>query len=92
MHLDLDRVLRTAADHGVIVEINAQPERLDLDDVACRAAIALGVRLAVSTDAHSAAELRFMRWGVEQARRGWVQRENVVNTRSLNQLLKLLRH
>jgi DNA polymerase (family 10) len=90
MQLDLDRVLRAAKDHGVLVEVNAQPERLDLDDLACRAAIDLGLPLVISTDAHAAAELRFMRWGVEQARRGWAERRHVANTRPLEALMRLL--
>jgi DNA polymerase (family 10) len=88
--LDLDQVYRVAADHGVMLEVNAQPERLDLDDVACRAAVEHGVRLIIDTDAHAAAELGFMRWGVEQARRGWVEQKDVANARSLAQFCKLL--
>ena len=90
MRLDLDRILREAADRGVLVEVNAQPERLDLDDLACRAAVNLGIKLVISTDAHSMAELRFMRWGVDQARRGWVRKADVANTRPLERLLELL--
>jgi DNA polymerase (family 10) len=88
--LDLEEVFRVAADRGVILEVNAQPDRLDLDDVAVQAALRHGVRLAISTDAHSTAELRFMRWGVDQARRGWATAESVVNSRPLAALLPLL--
>jgi DNA polymerase (family 10) len=90
VELDMDEVFRVAADRGVILEINAQPDRLDLNDVAVQAALRHGVRLAVSTDAHSVVELRFMRWGVDQARRGWATAESVVNTRPLGALLSLL--
>jgi len=90
MRLDLERVLRAAKDHGVLVEVNAQPERLDLDDVSCRAAIDLGLGIVISTDAHAAVELQFMRWGVEQARRGWAERRHVANTRPMEKLLRLL--
>ena len=90
VELDLEEVFRVAADRGVILEVNAQPDRLDLDDVAVQAALRHGVRLAVSTDAHSTAELRFMRWGVDQARRGWATAESVVNSRPLAALLPLL--
>jgi DNA polymerase (family 10) len=89
-HIDLPRLFRAAADHGVILEINAQPERLDLDDLAARAAIQAGVKLVISTDAHSVAELGFMRWGVAQARRGWVEPKDLVNTRTHNELVTLL--
>ncbi|MGZ3571039.1 MAG: DNA polymerase/3'-5' exonuclease PolX [Gemmatimonadaceae bacterium] len=87
---DLDEVCRVAAGEGVVIEINAQPERLDLDDIAARRAIELGVSVAIDTDAHSVEELRFMRWGVDQARRGWVDRRHVVNTFSLEKLLATL--
>jgi DNA polymerase (family 10) len=90
VELDLEEVYRVAADRGVILEVNAQPDRLDLDDVAVQGALNHGVRLAISTDAHATAELRFMRWGVDQARRGWATAESVVNTRPLSALLPLL--
>jgi DNA polymerase (family X) len=88
---DLDEVCRVAASEGVVLEINAQPDRLDLDDIAARRAVELGASLAIDTDAHSVDELRFMRWGVDQARRGWVERRRVVNTLSLDTLLATLR-
>jgi DNA polymerase (family 10) len=90
MRLALDQVIETAAAHGVLLEVNAQPERLDLDDVSIRAAVARGVRVVVSTDAHAATGLRAMRWGVEQARRGWARPEDVANTLPLARFLKLL--
>ncbi len=73
-----------------MLEIDAQPQRLDLDDVSARAAIAHGVMLSISTDAHAVAELAFMRWGVDQARRGWVTARHVLNTRSLSDLRRRL--
>ena len=88
--LDMDQVYRAAADHGVMLEVDAQPDRLDLDDVACRAAIGHGVRLSIGSDAHAMAELGHMRWGVDQARRGWAERDDVANTRPLAALLRLL--
>lgn len=87
---DSDVVFRAAADAGVMLEVNAQPERLDVDDIMARAAVVHGVRLTLGTDAHAPAELRFMRWGVDQARRGWVERKDVANTRTLSALLPLL--
>ena len=87
---DLEEVARVAAGEGVLLEINAQPERLDLDDIAARRAQELGARFVIDTDAHSTEELRFMRWGVDQARRGWIERKNVVNTRSLKDLTSIL--
>jgi DNA polymerase (family X) len=92
MDFELDEVIRAAADHGAMLEVDAQPDRLDLDDLACRAAIRPGARLVVSTDAHSVPELLFMGWGVDQARRGWAEKDDVVNARPLHELMKLLHH
>jgi DNA polymerase (family 10) len=90
IRLDLDEVCRAAADAGVILEVNGQPERLDLDEIACRTVVERGIPIAISTDAHAVAELGFMRWGVDQARRGWASKADVVNTLPLTQLAKLL--
>ncbi len=91
LELDLERVLRRAAENGVVMEINAQPERLDLDDEQARMAVGLGVKLAISSDAHDTSQLGLLRHGVGQARRGWVRAEDVVNTRSWRELKRLLR-
>ena len=88
--LDFDAICRAAIDHDVALEINGQPERLDLDDIMARRAIELGVHLVVDTDAHSVAELRFMRWGIDQARRGWATRRDVLNTKPLAQVMHWL--
>ncbi|HVX38599.1 MAG TPA: DNA polymerase/3'-5' exonuclease PolX [Gemmatimonadaceae bacterium] len=87
---DLDEVAHVAADQGVLLEINAQPERLDLDDLSARRAQELGATFVIDTDAHSTEELRFMRWGVDQARRGWIERRRVLNTRPLDQVIAFL--
>ena len=87
---DFDRMVKAAVDHGVMLEVDAQPERLDLDDVSVRAAISAGARIIIDTDAHAPAELRFMRWGVDQARRGWAEKGDVANTRPLSRFVKLL--
>jgi len=89
--VDLDRIINAAKERGCFLEINAHPSRLDLDDVHCRAAKDMGVKLAISTDAHSAVGLSAMRFGVDQARRGWLEPADVINTRSPKQLRKLLR-
>jgi DNA polymerase (family 10) len=88
--VDLDAVIRAARDHGVMLEINAQPDRLDLDDVHVRAAQEAGVTLVISTDAHRTSELDCLRFGVDQARRGWCAVRHVGNTRPLAALRKLL--
>jgi DNA polymerase (family 10) len=88
--LDMDALLRAARERGRFVEVNAQPERLDLNDLHCRLARDLGVMVSIGTDAHRISELDFMRYGVGQARRGWLAAANVLNTRSLAELRTLL--
>jgi DNA polymerase (family 10) len=89
--VDLAEVVKAAADHGVALEINAQPERLDVSDVQARAVHEAGVRLVISTDAHRVEELACMRYGVDQARRAWCEARHVLNTLSLDRLRAALR-
>ena len=89
--LDFERVCEAAAETGTFLEINAQPDRLDLTDMLARAAAEAGVRIVVSTDAHRLHELDNLELGVAQARRGWVTPEQVVNTRSWADVKKLLK-
>ncbi|MBI3910351.1 MAG: DNA polymerase/3'-5' exonuclease PolX [Armatimonadetes bacterium] len=88
--LDLDAIIHAAAATGTALEINAQPDRLDLNDSHARRAVESGVRLVISTDAHSDTQLRYMRLGVATARRGWVGPLRVLNTRPLHELLAWL--
>jgi DNA polymerase (family 10) len=88
--IDLEAVMMAARDRGCFLEINAQPDRMDLTDVFCRMAKEIGVRVAISSDSHSDNDIRNMRYGVGQARRGWIEVDDVINTRSLKQLLKLV--
>jgi len=88
---DLERVLEAAHERGRVMELNAQPDRLDLDDRACRLAKDIGVKVAIATDAHRVADLDLMRFGLDQARRGWLEPSDVVNTRPLAELRRLLR-
>jgi DNA polymerase (family 10) len=89
--LDMERLLRAAHERGCYLEVNAQPERLDLNDVHAQAAKSMGVKLAISTDAHSPAGLDCMRFGIDQARRGWLEARDVINTRPLAELKNLLK-
>ncbi len=84
--LDVESVLAAAAELSVAVELNANPERLDFNDVHVHRAKELGVPVVVSTDAHSPRGLAWMRYGVEQARRGWLGPADVLNTRSPTEL------
>jgi DNA polymerase (family 10) len=89
--IDFDQFLKAVADHGVMLEINAHPSRLDLDDVHAAAAKARGIPIVISTDAHSPTGLDVMEYGVDQARRAGLEKADVANTRSLAQFRKMLK-
>jgi DNA polymerase (family 10) len=89
--VDLETVMQAAADHGCFLELNSQPGRLDLDDVALMAAKEHGIPIVVNSDAHAVEELAVMEFGVYQARRAGLEAGDVANTCSLTQLRKLLR-
>jgi DNA polymerase (family 10) len=78
--IDLEEVFHAAKEHDVALELDAQPERLDLNDVHLHRARELGVKIAIDSDAHSIEHLRFMQYGIDQAQRGWLEKEQVVNT------------
>jgi len=83
---DLGEVLRAAREEGCALEVNSQPDRLDLTDVACIAAKQAGVKLVISSDAHAPRDFELLAYGVNQARRGWIEADNVLNTRPLKSL------
>jgi len=89
--LDFDEILKVARQTNTHLEINAFPQRLDLNDLDCRRAKEKGVKLALGTDAHSAEQLEAMPLGVAVARRGWLTRGDVINTLSVEELLKVMR-
>ena len=89
--VDLERLMKAALERGCYLELNAHPDRLDLTDIDCKMAKEMGLKVVISTDAHSKGDLDFIRFGVGQARRGWLEPEDVLNTRSLKDLLKLLK-
>ncbi len=86
--LDMDAVFEAAAEHDVALEINANPHRLDLDDVHARRAAELGIKLTISTDAHRPEDFELMQYGVATARRGWVSAAQVVNTCPLDKVMR----
>ncbi|MEJ2069207.1 MAG: PHP domain-containing protein [Syntrophobacterales bacterium] len=88
--VDMEKILEAARERGCFLELDSQPDRLDLSDVHCKLAKDLGVKIAISTDAHSVADLDFLRFGIGQARRGWLEPEDVLNTRTWRQLKRLL--
>ena len=89
--IDLQAVMAAAKERGCFLEINAQPARLDLTDTYGKLARDMGLKVAISTDAHGIDQLDFMRYGIGQARRGWLEAADVLNTRKLDDLRKLLR-
>jgi len=91
MELNLEKIMEAAKDRGCHLEVNAHPDRLDLSDPYCKMAREMDLKLAISTDAHSTSDLDFMRFGVNQARRGWLEAGDVLNTHSWKQLKKLLK-
>jgi DNA polymerase (family 10) len=88
---DFEKILEAAKRNGVVVECNAAPERLDLKDVYLRMAKDRGVRAVISTDAHSTRGLGAMHYGVSMARRGWLEKRDVINTLPLVKFLAALR-
>ncbi|MHB8629136.1 MAG: DNA polymerase/3'-5' exonuclease PolX [Aggregatilineales bacterium] len=85
--LDMDAVFAAAAQTGTVLEINANPHRLDLDDAHAHRAIELGVKLSIDTDSHSAADFDMLRYGILSARRGWVRAADVINTLSTGEFI-----
>jgi DNA polymerase (family X) len=88
--IDMDAVMKAARQHGKMLELNAHPVRLDLDDAACATAKSFGIPIVISTDAHRPEGLDAMRFGIQQARRGGLTKQDVANTRSWQQLRKML--
>ncbi|HEX3147211.1 MAG TPA: DNA polymerase/3'-5' exonuclease PolX [Gemmataceae bacterium] len=88
--IDLDAVLQCAAEHGKMIEINAQPMRLDLDWKYVRKAKAMGIPIVINPDAHSEGELALFAFGVDVARRGWLEAKDVFNTRPINEVIREL--
>jgi DNA polymerase (family 10) len=87
----METVFEAALRHGVTVEVNCQPERLDLDDILARRARDRGVSIVIDTDAHSPTALGNLRWGVMVARRAWLEPRDVINTRTFEELRASLR-
>lgn len=89
--IDMEQIITVAAKRECFMELNAHPDRLDLNDRYLKLAKELGVKIAISTDAHSTESLNYMRFGIWQARRGWIEPDDVLNTRKLNDLRKLFK-
>jgi DNA polymerase (family 10) len=89
--VDMTRIIHKARDRGCFLELNSNPRRLDLYDIYCQVARAEGVLVSINSDAHSINDFSFLAFGVGQARRGWLEKDDVLNTRSLTLLRKLLK-
>jgi len=90
--VDLDRIVEACVEHNVRMEINCQPDRLDLPDHFCRIASEAGAQFTLGTDAHSIGGFRFMPIGVMVARRAWLRKADVLNTKTVTELRKAIAH
>jgi len=89
--IDFDRILKVARGTGTILEINSYPERLDLKDVNIRKAKEAGVKMVINTDSHQKDQMRYIEYGIAQARRGWAEKEDIINTQPLEKLVKFFK-
>lgn len=89
--IDLEQVIRVARENRVCLELNAYPARLDLNDVYCKMARDMGVLISINSDSHDRDMLRFLRYGIHTARRGWLEPQDVINSYPLNELKNILR-
>ncbi|MDO8676376.1 MAG: DNA polymerase/3'-5' exonuclease PolX [Candidatus Azambacteria bacterium] len=90
--VDVEEIIKVAKSTGTVLEIDADPNRLDLKDEYIRKAVEAGVKLAIDTDAHSKNSFHYLEYGIAQARRGWAKSSDIINTRPWKEMLKLLKH
>jgi len=89
--LDMEKIFRAAGENECFIELNAHPKRLDLVDFHCTQAKEMGVKVAISTDSHTTGHLNNMKYGIGQARRGWLEKDDVLNTLSLDDLERMIK-
>lgn len=89
--VDFDKILRVAKETGTILEINSWPERLDLNDINIKKAKEAGVKMVINTDSHQKEQMRFIELGIAQARRGWAEKDDIINTKPLKDMLNSLK-
>ena len=89
--IDIEKIIKAAKKTKTILEINAYPDRLDLKDEHIKMAVEAGVKMSINSDSHSIASLRYLEFGIAQARRGWATKKDIINTRSVEEFLKLLK-
>ena len=90
LNLDLPVIIKAARQRGCCLELNAQPQRMDLFDLQCRYAKDEGVLIAINSDAHRTVDFAYLQYGVAQARRAWLEKTDVLNTRPLTELKAFL--
>jgi len=91
MEFDVDKVFRKAAENDIFLEINTHGERIDLNAEHCRRAKEMGARFAINTDAHSAEQMDLLKYGVITARRGWLEKDDILNTYTFSKMRKALK-
>jgi DNA polymerase (family 10) len=89
--IDMERVMESAKRFGVVMELNSYPDRLDLNDIHCKMARDMGVKVAVSTDSHNMLHFGNIKFGIYTARRGWLEKEDVLNTMTYQALKSFLK-
>jgi len=89
--IDLDEVIRVSADTGTAIEINAYPQRLDLNDIGCRRAKEFGAKVVIGTDSHVISQMGYMELGVAVARRGWLEKSDVLNTLDYDSFIRAIK-
>ncbi|MBZ1345280.1 MAG: DNA polymerase/3'-5' exonuclease PolX [Candidatus Nealsonbacteria bacterium] len=89
--IDFDKILRAAREYNVVLEINSEPKRLDLNDQNIRRAKEAGVKMVINTDSHQKDQLRFIEFGISQARRGWAEKEDIINVQPIDKLMEFFK-
>jgi DNA polymerase (family 10) len=89
--INFDKILKAAKETNTILEINANPYRLDLKDINIKKAKEAGVKMIINTDAHQADQMKFMEYGISQARRGWAEKKDILNAWPVDKMLKMLK-
>ena len=89
--INMEKIIRKAYERGCFLELNSQPKRLDLTDINCQIAKNENVLISINSDAHSAEDFSNLKYGIEQAKRGWLEKTDVLNTRPIGKLRRLLK-
>jgi len=91
IELNMDKIMSEAAERNVFMEINSSPRRLDLNDIYSKMAKEHGIKITISTDSHTKDNLKNLKYGVNQARRGWLETDDIINTKSAVEIIKMMK-